>query len=66
MGSKGFVEKTKAELGILAKGRMVRRHEETYELREMQATYSDYSDVKNGSLRPENNYFGNIFHDISI
>jgi len=31
---------------------MVRRHGETYELRETQATYSDYSDVKSSSLRP--------------
>jgi hypothetical protein len=57
--SKGFVEKTKAALGIQAKGRRVRGHEEAYELREPEALYGDNFEVKNGGLRLENTYFWN-------
>jgi len=34
VGSKGFIEKTKVELGIRARGRRIRRRCEAYELRE--------------------------------
>jgi len=34
LGSKGFIEKTKAELGIGAKARRIRRHGGAYGLRE--------------------------------
>ena len=60
------VEKTKAALGIRAKGRKVRGHEEAYELRESEVLYGDDFEVKNGGLRLENIYFSNIFPDISI
>ena len=66
VGSKEFVEKTKAELGILAKGKRVRGHGEAYELREPQAPYGGNLNAKNGGLRLENTYLWNIFPDISI
>jgi len=57
--SKEFIEKTKAELGIRAKRRGVRKVEAGYELREPQAPYGDDFEVKNGGLRLENAYFWN-------
>lgn len=64
VGSKEFVEKTRAKLGIRAKGRRVIGYEEAYELREPQAPYGDNFDVKTGGLRFENTYLWNIFPDI--
>ena len=65
VGSKGFIEKTKAELGIGAKARRIRRRCEAYELREPPVPYGEDFDVKNGCLRLENTYLWNIFPDIS-
>ena len=53
------VEKTKAALGIRAKGRKVRGHEEAYELREPEVLYGDDFEVKKGDIGPENTYFWN-------
>ena len=45
VGSKGFIEKTKAELGIGAKARRIRRRCEAYELREPPVPYGEDFDV---------------------
>jgi hypothetical protein len=66
MGSKGFVETTKTELDIRAKGRRVRGHEETYERQEPRAAYGDNSEVKNGGLTVENTCLLAIYPNISI
>jgi len=66
VGSEEFVERTKVELGIRAKGRKVLEGGEGYQLREPQASYSDVFDTKNADIGPENSYFWNINPDISI
>jgi hypothetical protein len=58
-GSKGFVEKTKAELGIKAIGREVMGAEGVYELREHDVSYNLNSAGENRVLRPEN-----AWHDV--
>ena len=60
VGSKGFVEKSKAALGIRAKGRRVRGREEAYELREPEALYADDFEVKNDDIGVHNIYFWDI------
>jgi putative transposase len=60
VGSKAFVEKTKAELGIKAIGREVRAADGVYELREGDVSYKPNSAGENSGLRPENTYFWNL------
>lgn len=60
VGSEGFVEHTKAALGIKAIGREVIEvigEEGIYELREPETPYSLNSTDENGDLRPKNMYF---------
>lgn len=66
VGSEEFIEKTKAKLGIRAKGRKVREAQGVYVLREPPARYGADFNVKNDGLRLKNSYFWNIFPDISI
>ena len=66
VGSEEFVERTKVELGIRAKGRKVLDGGEEYQLREPRASYSDIFDTKNADIGPENSYFWKINPDISI
>jgi len=60
VGSEGFVEKTKAALGIKAIGREVIGGDGTYELRESEVPYSPIFPNGNGLLRPKNMYFWDI------
>jgi len=60
VGSKAFVEKRKAELGIKAIGREVMGADGVYELREREGSYNPNFVGENSSLRPENSYFWNI------
>jgi len=60
VGSKAFVEKTKAELGIKAIGREVMGADGVYELRERDVSYNAIFAGENSGLRPENAYFWNI------
>jgi hypothetical protein len=60
VGSKAFVEKTKAELGIKAIGREVMGTDEIYELRERDVSYNATFAGENSFLRPENAYFRNV------
>lgn len=66
VGSNKFIEQTKADLGIRAKGRRVRGHKDVYELREPRVPYGDDFDLKKGDLMLENTYFWNTFPEISI
>jgi hypothetical protein len=56
-GSKAFVEKTKAELGIKAIGREVMGADGGYELRERDVSYNAIFAGENSGLRPEYTYF---------
>jgi hypothetical protein len=60
VGSKAFVENTKAELGIKAIGREVMGADGVYELRERDVSYNAIFAGENSGLRPENAYFWNI------
>ncbi len=64
MGSKGFIEKTKAELRGEPRGRRIAM--EVHVLREPPAYYPNYFNVKNGDLRFGNTYLWNVFLNISI
>jgi putative transposase len=57
VGSQGFVEKTKAELGIKATGREVVGTESVYELRERDDSYKGNFAGENSGLRLENAHF---------
>ena len=59
VGSEQFVEATKQQLGIKAKGRQVIGGNGTYELREPALSYTAHFDPKNGVLSLENTYFWN-------
>jgi putative transposase len=60
VGSEGFVEHTKAALGIKAMGREVIGEEGVYELREPQIPYGLNFTDENGGLRPQNRYSWDI------
>ena len=60
VGSKAFVEKTKAELGIKAIGREVMGTDGVYELREGDVSYNPNFAGENSGLRIENSYFWNL------
>ena len=66
VGSEEFVERTKVELGIRAKGRKVLEGGEAYRLREPQVSYPDVFGTKNADIDAENSHFWNINPDISI
>ncbi len=57
VGSKAFVEKTKAELGIKAIDREVRGTDGVYELEDGDVSYNPNFAGENRGLRPENSYF---------
>ena len=61
VGSEGFVERTKEQLGIRAKGREVRGMEGQFELREPEATYHSHFEVKKADIGSENTYFWNDY-----
>jgi putative transposase len=66
VGSVQFVEKTKEELGIRAKGRKVLGHGEGYQLRESPAYYTDSFGIEKEDIEAENEYFWNTNLTISI
>ena len=66
VGSKDFVESTKLRLGRHAQWRKVSEIESAYQLREPQASYSDYFAPEKEALRAENTYFWNIYPNISM
>jgi len=60
VGSKAFVEKTKARLGIKAIGREVMGADGVYDLRERDVSYNAIFAGENSALSPENAYFWNL------
>jgi len=61
VGSKQFVEATKEQPGIKAKGRRVMGKRGMYELREPAASYKGDFGPENGVLRIENTYSWNVY-----
>jgi len=66
VGSKGFVERTKAALGIRAKGRKVFEDGAAYQLPEPEVSYRNGFGAENDDIGAENGYFWNTNQDISI
>ncbi len=60
VGSEGFVEKIRQQLGIRAKGRSVVSEKEGNALEEAQAPYSTLFEGKKEALRLDNSYFLDI------
>jgi len=61
VGSEEFIERTKEELGIRAKGRDVRETQGRFELREPTGLYKAHLGPENGDIGPENTYFWNDY-----
>ena len=57
MGGKSFIETTKEELGILAKGRKILENDEGFQLREETESYIANFDAKNDDIGAKNAYF---------
>jgi hypothetical protein len=51
-----FVERTKEELGIRARGRKIREMEGQFEFREAEVSYNGHFEAKKSDIRPENTY----------
>jgi len=60
IGNRGFVEKVKAKLGILVKGRMATETDGGYQLREPANSYMHHFEPQKGNIGPENGYLWNI------
>lgn len=56
VGSRHFVEETKAQLGVKARGRVLHKAENIYELREPHSSYGADFGAKNDALSLENTY----------
>jgi hypothetical protein len=54
VGREEFVERTKEELGIRARGRKIRETEGQFELRESEAPYNGHFGAKKSDIGPEN------------
>jgi len=61
VGGKQFVEATKEQPGIKAKGRRVMEKRVMYEFREPAAAYKGDFGPENGVLRIENTYSWNVY-----
>ena len=66
VGSKGFVEKVKFLLGVMAKGRKSLKAAEGYQLREPSAPYNAHFDIKNEDIGANNTYYWDINDEYSI
>ena len=62
VGSRGFVDRVKSILGVLALGRKSVESGDAYQLREPSIAYGDHFGAKNDDIGPENFYFwgGNL------
>ena len=65
MGSEEFVERTKEQLGIRAKGREVREMERQFELREPGALYKGHFGSENDDIGAESTYCWDDYRDSS-
>lgn len=61
LGSRHFVEDTKAKLGVKASGRALREADGVYELREPHSCYGADFGPKNDALSSENTYFWKVY-----
>ena len=66
VGSERFVEETKKNLGILAKGRKVLERGRSFQLREPVVSYIAVFDTKNGDIAPKNGYFWQTNSEFSM
>ncbi len=60
VGGKEFVDEMKSRLGALAKGRMVKKAEDNYQLREPSIFYNDLFKAKKADIGSENTYIWDI------
>jgi hypothetical protein len=65
VGSEEFVERTKEELGIRAKGREVREMQGQFGLRDPGASYQRHFWSEKDDMGTENTYFWNNYRDNS-
>ena len=61
MGSEEFVERTKEELGIRAKGREVREMEGRFELRQPGGSYKGHFGAEKDDIGAGNTFFWNTY-----
>ena len=61
IGSEGFVEKTRQQLGIRARGRKVVEAGPAYQLPEPQVSYSSHFGLENDDIGTENTYFWDVY-----
>jgi hypothetical protein len=61
IGSEGFVEKTRQELGIRTRGRKVVEAGPEYQLRESQVSYSVQFGLENDDIGAKNTYFWDVY-----
>ncbi len=66
VGNWQFVEMIKIQLGIEARGRKVEEKNGIYNLKESQNSYGAVFDPEKAGLSPENTYFWNEFHWITV
>jgi hypothetical protein len=60
VGSRGFVDKVKSIMGLLAIGRKSIAAGEVYQLREPPVPYGNLFGVKKDDIRPAKTYFGDV------
>lgn len=60
VGSKGFVERVKSLLGVLAKRRKSIEAGKANQLRDPSSPYGNHFGVKKEGIGPENTYFWNV------
>jgi hypothetical protein len=65
VGTEKLVERTREELGILAKGREAREMEGQFELREPRASYQGHFGPEKSNIGAENTYSWNGYLDDS-
>ena len=63
MGSRGFVDRVKSILGVLALGRKTIESGRSHQLREPLIPYREYFGVKKDDIGLENAYSWNTNHD---
>ena len=56
-----YLERTKEQLGVIARSRSVIAKEGAYELREPETPYNAHSKGKNSTLSSENTYYWDVF-----
>ena len=61
IGSQGFIEKTRRELGIKARGRKVVEGGSAYRLREPQVSYSAHFGLENDDIGVEKAYMWDVY-----